>query len=173
MENHESGDLIEEYIITALLKLMEEKPYEDISVTDIAKRAGVVRVTYYRHFNSKADVLLRYFKREVVNFQKQLQFKPRTKEDYYELFFMLFSLFKEHKKMFKSLVAAHVEHIYLDYLNESMKNIYEFNVDNKTEYDAYFYVGALYNISMQWLKNDCADSVKTVADALYNNLNLK
>lgn len=36
----ESENYIEEYIITALLQLMEEKPFEAISVSDIAKKSG-------------------------------------------------------------------------------------------------------------------------------------
>ena len=38
------------YITQALFKLMQEYEYEKISVTDIVKKAGVGRVSFYRHF---------------------------------------------------------------------------------------------------------------------------
>ena len=36
-----------EQIEKAFLDLLEEKPYMDITVTDIVKKADVARVTYY------------------------------------------------------------------------------------------------------------------------------
>lgn len=44
-------------IRTALLELLAEKPYVDITVTDIVNRAGVARISYYRHFSSVNDVV--------------------------------------------------------------------------------------------------------------------
>ena len=41
----------------ALLQLMKKKNYTEISVGEIAARAGVHRATFYRHFTSKDDVL--------------------------------------------------------------------------------------------------------------------
>ncbi len=41
----------------ALLDLMAEKPYMEITVTDIIKRAEVARVSYYRNFNSIEEIL--------------------------------------------------------------------------------------------------------------------
>lgn len=44
-------------ICDALLELLEEKPLEKITVTDIAKRADVNRGTFYRHYDSVNDVI--------------------------------------------------------------------------------------------------------------------
>lgn len=45
-------------ITEALLALMEKESFEDITVTDITRRAGVARLTFYRHFEDKEQVLL-------------------------------------------------------------------------------------------------------------------
>lgn len=45
-------------ITEALLNLMEKEPFEDITVTDITREAGVARLTFYRHFENKEQVLL-------------------------------------------------------------------------------------------------------------------
>ncbi len=45
-------------ITTALLDMMYERSLTEISICDIAKRAGVARVTFYRNFSSKEDVLV-------------------------------------------------------------------------------------------------------------------
>ncbi len=41
----------------ALLSLIKDHAYEDISVTDICRRADVVRKTFYNNFHSKDDVV--------------------------------------------------------------------------------------------------------------------
>ncbi|SDN21855.1 TetR/AcrR family transcriptional regulator [Actinomyces ruminicola] len=41
----------------ALLELMQNKPLKKISAGEIASRAGLGRVTYFRHFSSKEEVL--------------------------------------------------------------------------------------------------------------------
>ena len=48
------------WIFDALMLLMDEKPYEEITVSDIAEKAGVARPTFYRNFNDKDEVVLRY-----------------------------------------------------------------------------------------------------------------
>ncbi len=44
-------------IVSTLLRLMEEKPFKDITISAITKHAGIVRNTFYAHFESKEDVL--------------------------------------------------------------------------------------------------------------------
>lgn len=49
------------YIITALFKLMSDYDYGEISVTDIAKKAGVGRAIFYRYFKKKEYIIIYYF----------------------------------------------------------------------------------------------------------------
>ena len=46
-----------EAIQWALMELMREKPFKDISVTEICRRANVSRTTYYRSYYSQEEVL--------------------------------------------------------------------------------------------------------------------
>lgn len=50
-------------IVSAMVELMREQDYEDITVTQIAQRAGVDRKTFYLHYPSK-DALLHAMERE-------------------------------------------------------------------------------------------------------------
>jgi AcrR family transcriptional regulator len=48
------------WIFDALMLLMDEKPYEKITVSDIAQKAGVARPTFYRNFDDKDAVVMQY-----------------------------------------------------------------------------------------------------------------
>lgn len=58
--NEESNAFVRSCIEEALVQLMEEKPFERITVTDIARRAGVSRNAYYRNYPSKEAILAGY-----------------------------------------------------------------------------------------------------------------
>ena len=47
-------------IAEALITLIEEKEYQDISVTEICKIAGFSRMAYYRNFTNKDEILMTY-----------------------------------------------------------------------------------------------------------------
>ena len=44
-------------LLQALTELLEEKPFEEIRVTDLCDRAGVHRSTFYAHFEDKHHLL--------------------------------------------------------------------------------------------------------------------
>ena len=50
--------IIRESITEALLLLMQVQPFAQITITDLVQKAGVSRVSFYRNFESKEDVLL-------------------------------------------------------------------------------------------------------------------
>jgi hypothetical protein len=45
------------WIFEALMILMDEKPYDKITVSDIVEKAGIARQTFYRNFNDKNEVI--------------------------------------------------------------------------------------------------------------------
>lgn len=47
----------QKWLVTALLDLMKEKPYNKITIKEIAEKADLDRSTFYRNINSKEAVL--------------------------------------------------------------------------------------------------------------------
>jgi AcrR family transcriptional regulator len=47
-------------LATALITLMDGRPFDDISVQDICERAGVGRSTFYAHFQDKDEMFVRH-----------------------------------------------------------------------------------------------------------------
>ena len=71
---------VKECIYTALLQLMEQQPYSEITVTDIAKRAGVSRMAYYRNYQSKDDILIENLDQMLHTLEKHIAANMHWKE---------------------------------------------------------------------------------------------
>ncbi|BBY18928.1 TetR/AcrR family transcriptional regulator [Mycolicibacterium litorale] len=60
-----SGDDREQAILATAERLLERRPFAEISVDDLAKGAGISRPTFYFYFGSKEAVLLTLWERVI------------------------------------------------------------------------------------------------------------
>lgn len=159
------------YIVQALFKLMNEYRFEEISVSDLARKAGVGRATFYRYFKRKEDVLIYYFDHNVMTFRAEQRYFPRCKEDYAGIISDALTLFRKQKEPFKLIRKARLEHIYLDYLNAQFSRTMKADYTIKHPYAPFLYAGMLFNVSMAWLDDDCrgevADLTAMMTDAIF------
>lgn len=73
----EANRIVRECMTTALLQLMKEKEFEDISVSEITKRAGVSRTSYYRNYDSKEDILKQGLDQVMEGFVRKVSALPK------------------------------------------------------------------------------------------------
>ncbi len=156
------------YIITALFKLMGDYEYGDISVTDIVKKAGVGRATFYRYFKSKEDIIVYYFDSVAKEYASGQHYYPRCKDDYIQIVFDIMDKFCKHKEQLKLIRKARLEYLYLEYLNINFEKLFDRSYPNLNNYTPYLYAGMLFNISMQWLDNDCVEDAYNLAEVIVN-----
>lgn len=161
------------YIIQAFFILMREMPYNKISVVDICDKAGIGRATFYRHFKSKEDIIIYYFNRNKFNFLESQKYYPRCKEDYELIVKAVLITLKEQKENIKLIREAKLEYLYLDYVNEEFLKMYKKRLPEENIYSSYGFAGMLFNISMAWLDNNCADSIDVVASSIVDSINFK
>lgn len=58
MERPRNADsFVKDCLMDALLRLMQTKPLADISITELTRTAGVGRVSFYRNYGSKEEIL--------------------------------------------------------------------------------------------------------------------
>lgn len=66
---------------SALLTLMEQKPFRQIYISDITEQAGLARPTFYLHYQSKEELLLGYldtlFEQYLDQISPQVSFENR------------------------------------------------------------------------------------------------
>ena len=74
-------------IYEALVILMETKPYKEITITDITRKAGVSRMAYYRNFQDKDDILIDHLREKLEEAtQVFLQKKNPSDEEFWREF---------------------------------------------------------------------------------------
>ena len=161
------------YIAQALISFLKDKDIDDISITDIVKKAGVSRMTYYRYFSSKMEVLESYLDIVIEDYTNNLP--PITDNMYFSSFECIehgVNYFKKYKDYILTLDKAKLSPIILNeltsFLNGKFGENTEANIDNV--YISY-YAGGLFNIYINWLKNDLHESEKELATKIYKITN--
>ncbi len=87
-----ANQLVRESITEALLRLMSKKDFSEISISELTKTAGVSRVSFYRNYESKEDILLQHMENTVtIEFGKVIEGTPNASiEQIWETAFSMF-----------------------------------------------------------------------------------
>ena len=153
---------VDAYITEALLSLLEKKEYKDISITEICKKAGVTRMSFYRNFESKEDILFKKVRNVTDSFVKEsdISYKSDTVSSY---FVKLFTHMQQQKELCAALNKAGLIYMVKDEFDRVFLNTYKNDYD---EYKSLFLAGGIYNVFLFWLINDCRDDPETLAQRL-------
>ncbi len=156
--------LAKECITTALIELMKVKKYSEISVTDIAEKSGMSRMTYYRNYQSKDDIIIQYIN-GVASDIHELILRTGVNSDVYTYYKMLFENLGIHSDVVLVAYNANLGNLILDAINENMLMTYP--PSGKSPFKAYkrhYYAGAFYNILVEWLKAGKKESPAELAE---------
>lgn len=94
--------LSKEWIARALQDLMQEKPYQELTITEVASRADLSRRTFYRHFLTIDDVL--HYTLEAITDQFIAFLMEETQDGAREvglttIVFLFFTYWERHKEL--------------------------------------------------------------------------
>jgi len=149
-------------IFTALTSLMEQKEYQYITVTDIARKSGISRMTYYRTYSSKEDILLQHFRKVAQQIVSDAQ------GDEERALSLFFSWFQEHRKLTELLEQAHLMGLLIDCFSVFTDFLYNaIHTEEKTqpitEYATRFEAGGLFSLLTHSLTEGDLESPEEMA----------
>lgn len=167
-ENTENR-LTKESIFTALMMLMEEKDYEDITITELTKKAGVSRMAYYRNYSSKDDIIVQYLDDFVKEYYQNV-FQNREL-DQFQQGRIFFSYFRERSRLVRNLIRADRTWLilntfdkYLGSLFSSIVNTGGLNPETSLfKYKVEFYSAGLYKVLIAWVEGGMVESDEEIA----------
>lgn len=149
----------------ALLTLMEEKTFEEIKVSDICSKALINRSTFYAHFDDKYTLLSDLIKDLKTNLKEELLKNKNisnSKQYYMAVIELLLDHMEEKRKIYTSIMIHNKNSIAMDMiydtLNEDISKRIEEEGNKKynnipSDFIAKFYLGAIFNVGMEWIKN--------------------
>jgi len=108
-----------ECIATALIELMKTKEYSSITITEIAKKSGMSRMTYYRNYTSKDDVLIQYLDSVGEKIQ-ELVASSKNPYDTETYLTILFESLGVDSDIGYAAYKAHLGDLMLDTINKNM-----------------------------------------------------
>lgn len=150
-------------ITDALFDLMQEKSISEITVTEIIRKAGVARASYYRNYESKEDVLVTLI-RDVLEYFRMTMEYDLADGITYEHMARCFAFFKEFGEYALNLYESGFASLILDELNQFHEMLAGTMPASSIErYELYMYMGALFNTVMNWLQSGAKESPEEMA----------
>lgn len=151
MNNAEQKRFFQQCLYDALMRLMQEKKFEKISIGELCDRAGISRMTYYRSYNSKEDILLQHLDE---CFTAYLQDLPTG--DFYGVALSFFEFWQGTHREFliavvRSGLSAQLMDKFYNYLDQIIPKMVSEDVPS---FVRSFLAGGLYKMLIDWMKND-------------------
>lgn len=169
----------------ALLCLLEKKDFEYITIKEICAKADVNRSTFYLHYENTRDLLnetTRYVVDKFLSYFLDNNQTPSFSTENCnpnELIFIrseyllpYLNFVKENQKIFKTSLNQFGIMGFEDYYNRLFKYIFNpilerFKVaEEKRQYVIKYYLTGITAIVMEWLKNECNDSVEKICEII-------
>ena len=155
----------------ALLRLMGDKTFSSISVSDITSEANVSRMSFYRNYNAIEDILTEHLI-EVVEEYRAKEPDTENKTVFYEKKYMLrcFRFFYLHREFIDALITAGMGDLFLakitEYLIQKWIDAEKGTREEKLRISAF--AGAIYNMYREWSKGYFLELPEDVATILYD-----
>lgn len=166
MKQREKTQQTKRIISLALYELLLKKPFDEVTVSDICKKAGVSRMTFYRYYTTKEDIFVDFSDERFAEFfDDVVRYQNPTLE---EFVLGMFYYISSYRRQLLTLVKAGKEDILLRQLNSyarylviggKLSNI-PFNVLNEQVIP--FFVGGIFNILLQWISNSEPESPEDI-----------
>ncbi|MFC4411684.1 TetR/AcrR family transcriptional regulator [Chungangia koreensis] len=162
-----------------LLSLMEEKGFDEITITEIVKAADFNRGTFYAHYEQKKDLL-----EEIIEemFEKMMEayrkpYRNLTMIDFDKISsssIILFDHFLENKRFYKLMLNPNTNFNFheklIRKLNELFREDFEFIVTDNDYIDVQLFstyrIHGIIGLILEWVENDFTKSSTYMSEQL-------
>ena len=154
-----------------LLRLLEHKDLDKISVTELCREAGINRATFYNHYDSPQGLLNELeqrLKQEMEGFVS----RPNSKEDMVRQMEAVCSYMKDNEKTLRVLIRCHADDDLSEIFNRLDREYTNLRIGAKQStldsdsihlVSTFLYAGS-YNLIMEWLIRDIPKTPRQIAE---------
>ena len=170
----------------ALLSLLEKKPFEYITISEICKKAEINRSTFYLHYENTSDLLKEttiyvldnftsYFSVDVESITSQfancdLENLKFINEKYLRPYLLFV---KENQRVFSSVLSQPTVFDSKSIFQRLFDNIFKPILDrfhyprDEQNYVMLFYLNGITAIITEWLKDGCQKSIDDIFEIIH------
>ncbi len=154
-------------ISEAILSLLETTDFAKLKISDIVRKAGVARASFYKYYDSPYAALTDYLGIIIGEYMQESR-SGQERASFLEKSHILYSLnfFDRYASFFLVLARQKLHGILLDGINRFMLDHIQ-TAKHLSVYELYSYAGSLLNTFLKWEEDGKKDSAEEVADTLY------
>ncbi len=147
---------------------MREKKFADITINKLTERADVSRQTFYRHFQSKEDIVKAYSDRLCAEISGEIS--ALSEKSLYELCLVYFRFWRGHATLLQLVMESGCEHLLAERYNAAMMESLDVLRATLPQYNdaaflfiKSFLLGGFYNTKLTWMNADFQQSPEELA----------
>ena len=148
----------------ALIKLLAQKSFDDLTVLEICNQANVHRATFYKHFVDKHDFLNCCFKMKLAELELEKTDKDfsieQMNENCMKMIEKVLSFIEENKKFVSCVSSEHYSSSFTNSLSDAIADFIIEQIRSKASFSeklgynlqlmAYYYSGAIVSLVRWW-----------------------
>lgn len=162
----------------ALLRLIDKKPLDKITVKELCEESDINRTTFYRHYSIPRDVLIEM----EVEFSNQLyaSFHSTDIKDISNYIEKLLTYLYEHSELLKIFIENNSDDDLMRLINDMFENFIKIKSkftdiskveDENLKLIATYIVGGGYFMLRRWLMEDIQKTPKEISDLILAFMN--
>ncbi|GAY71926.1 TetR/AcrR family transcriptional regulator [Lentilactobacillus kosonis] len=162
-----------EYLLGALDRLLKQKNFMDITVSELTRVAGVSRMTFYRHYGNIYELLninLKQIMAELPTYDKL------TTDEYESAIANYMNFFSAHSDFIKLILRAKQQNLLRENITTVMRSLMTVKSNSLPfkERDLKYYVSYHANgfasVIIDWFSNGQVETPEEMAAFLYKNI---
>ena len=158
-------------ISEAIVALMEHTDFNKLKVSEISKKAGVARTSFYKYYGSPYDALKDYLQIIITEYMEESA-REQDRITYMSYEHILYSLnfYDRYADFFLALARQNMHGFLLEGVNQFMEE--HIRPQKKLSmYEMYSYAGGLLNTFLKWEQGGKKEAAEDVAAMLYQLYN--
>ena len=149
MRKNITHDIVVESISEALLRLMNKKDITKITIKELCDVAGVSRISFYRNFDSKEQIIVKYLNKLTDDWW--FTFSKKAVSELYKTFWIeLLTLYKNNEELIKLIYRNNISYLLKEHVFECCA--IGQSTDEVESYHRAALAGALYGLIDEWIK---------------------
>jgi Transcriptional regulator len=159
-----SNIFAKECVVSALLSLIYQKPLSSITISELCKKAGVSRMTFYRNYDSKEDIFKKHLA-EIFEEYKKDSTSFTGNVIFYDIPHMVqyFNYLYKYKDFLAGLIHCGYGMYFFNTLAEYVNSVW---IDKADIYVLTSFSGSLYSLFCLWAGNQYKEDVSVLANKL-------